>query len=56
MKTSSLRMIAAVCLMASASAARARSAYDGSWDLGFVTQRAHAIPATTSPSIFLIES
>src|SRR6201981_948047 len=31
--------IAAGCLVALASAAQARSAYDGSWDLIFVTQR-----------------
>ena len=31
--------IAAGCLVAFASAAQARSAYDGSWDLIFVTQR-----------------
>ena len=31
--------IAAACLVAFASAAQARSAYDGSWDLIFVTQR-----------------
>jgi hypothetical protein len=30
---------AAACLLALASAAEARSAYDGSWDLVFVTQR-----------------
>ena len=38
MKTPSLWTIAAVCLMASASVVQARSAYDGSWDLVFVTQ------------------
>ena len=32
-------VIAAGCLVALASAAQARSAYDGSWDLIFVTQR-----------------
>jgi hypothetical protein len=31
--------IAASCLLASVSVAQARSAYDGSWDLLFVTQR-----------------
>jgi hypothetical protein len=45
MKTSSLWMIATVCLMASASAAQARSAYDGSWDLVFVTQRGTCDPS-----------
>jgi hypothetical protein len=39
MKTPSLCMIAAACLVAPASVAHARSAYDGSWDLVFVTQR-----------------
>ena len=39
MKTPSLWMIAAACLIAPASVAHARSAYDGSWDLVFVTQR-----------------
>ena len=38
MKTPSLWMIAAACFAATASAAHARSAYDGSWDLAFVTQ------------------
>jgi hypothetical protein len=38
MKTPSLWIIAAVYLAASASVAHARSAYDGSWDLAFVTQ------------------
>lgn len=44
MKTSSLLMIAAICLMAPASVADARSAYDGSWDLVFVTQRGSCDP------------
>jgi hypothetical protein len=39
MRTSSLWMIAAACLIAPASTARASSAYDGSWDLAFVTQK-----------------
>src|SRR4029077_1642420 len=39
MKTPSLWMIAALCFVAPASIAHARSAYDGSWDLAFVTQR-----------------
>jgi len=38
MKTLSLWMIAAICLIAPASVAYAHSAYDGSWDLLFVTQ------------------
>jgi hypothetical protein len=38
MKTSSLLMIAAACFASPASVAQARSAYDGSWDLVFVTQ------------------
>ena len=38
MKTSSLWMIAAACFIAPASVAHARSAYDGSWDLAFVTR------------------
>jgi hypothetical protein len=45
MKTSSLWMIATVGLMASASAAQARSAYDGSWDLVFMTQRGTCDPS-----------
>jgi hypothetical protein len=38
MKTPSLCIIAAACFIASTSVAYARSAYDGSWDLVFVTQ------------------
>jgi hypothetical protein len=45
MKTPSLWMIAAVCFMAPASAAQARSAYDGSWDLAFVTQTGACDPS-----------
>jgi hypothetical protein len=45
MKTPSLWMIAAVSFMASASAAHARSAYDGSWDLAFVTQTGSCDPS-----------
>jgi hypothetical protein len=45
MKTPSLCMIAAACLIASASVAHARSAYDGSWDLVFVTQNGTCDPA-----------
>ena len=39
MKTPSLCIIAAACFIAPASVAHARSAYDGSWDLAFVTQK-----------------
>jgi hypothetical protein len=39
MKTLSLWMIAAICFIAPAFMAHARSAYDGSWDLVFVTQK-----------------
>jgi hypothetical protein len=46
MKTPSLLMIAAAaCFIAPASAAHARSAYDGSWDLLFVTQRGSCDPS-----------
>jgi hypothetical protein len=45
MKTPSLWMIAAFCLVAPASVAHARSAYDGSWDLVFVTQRGSCDPS-----------
>jgi hypothetical protein len=38
MRTNSFWMIAAACFIGAASAAHARSAYDGSWDLAFVTQ------------------
>jgi hypothetical protein len=38
-------MIATVCLVASASIAHARSAYDGSWHLVFVTQRGSCDPS-----------
>jgi hypothetical protein len=44
MKTPSLWMIAAACFIAPASVAHARSAYDGSWDLAFVTQRGSCDP------------
>ena len=44
MKTPSLWMIAAACFIAPASAAQARSAYDGSWDLVFVTQNGTCDP------------
>jgi hypothetical protein len=39
MKRLWLCAILTVCLVAMASAAQARSAYDGSWDLVFLTQR-----------------
>jgi hypothetical protein len=45
MKTPSLWMIAAACFVATASVAHARSAYDGSWDLVFVTQRGSCDPS-----------
>jgi hypothetical protein len=45
MKTPSLWMIAAACFTAPASMAHARSAYDGSWDLVFVTQTGACDPA-----------
>lgn len=45
MRTPSLWMIGAVCFVASASLAQARSAYDGSWDLVFVTQTGTCDPA-----------
>ena len=45
MKTPSLWMIAAACFIAPASAAHARSAYDGSWDLVFVTQKGACDPS-----------
>jgi hypothetical protein len=44
MKTPSLWMMAAVCLIATTSVAHARSAYDGSWDLVFMTQRGSCDP------------
>jgi hypothetical protein len=45
MKTPSLWMISAACFIASASVVRARSAYDGSWDLVFVTQKGTCDPS-----------
>jgi hypothetical protein len=45
MKAPSLSMITAVCFLAAASVAHARSAYDGSWDLVFVTQRGSCDPS-----------
>jgi len=44
MKTLSLWMIAVACFIAPASVAHARSAYDGSWDLVFVTQSGSCDP------------
>jgi hypothetical protein len=44
MKTPSLWMIATGCFVALTSTAHARSAYDGSWDLVFVTQRGACEP------------
>ncbi len=38
-------MIATGCFIALTSAAQARSAYDGSWDLVFVTQRGACEPS-----------
>jgi hypothetical protein len=45
MKTPSLWMIAAACFIGAASVAHARSAYDGSWDLVFVTQKGSCDPS-----------
>jgi hypothetical protein len=45
MKRPLLCMIAAACLVTPASLAQARSAYDGSWDLNFVTQSGTCDPA-----------
>jgi hypothetical protein len=45
MKTASLWTIAALCFSAPVSVAHARSAYDGSWDLIFVTQRGACDPS-----------
>jgi hypothetical protein len=44
MKNALLCMTAAVSLVAMTSVAQARSAYDGSWDLLFVTQRGACDP------------
>jgi hypothetical protein len=44
MKKPSLWMIAAACLIAPLSAAHARSAYDGSWNLVFMTQKGTCDP------------
>src|SRR6476620_1064144 len=45
MKTHSLWMIAEICFMAPTSVVHARSAYDGSWNLVFVTQRGSCDPS-----------
>jgi len=45
MKTPLLWMIAAICLVTPASVTHARSAYDGSWDLAFVTQQGTCDPS-----------
>lgn len=45
MNTPALGIIAMSCLMALAPAANARTTYDGSWDLLFVTQRGECDPS-----------
>jgi len=45
MRMLSLWTIAAVCFVGPTSATHARSAYDGSWDLAFVTQRGACDPS-----------
>lgn len=45
MKTALLSIIATCCLIAMASAAGARTTFDGSWDLLFVTQRGECDPS-----------
>ena len=45
MKASSLWMITTVCFVTLTSAAQARSVYDGSWGLVFVTQRGACEPS-----------
>jgi hypothetical protein len=45
MNTRALRIIAIGCFMALASAANARTTFDGSWDLLFVTQRGACDPS-----------
>jgi hypothetical protein len=45
MNTSSLGIIATGCFLALASTAHARTSYDGSWDLVFVTQRGECDPS-----------
>jgi hypothetical protein len=45
MKTPSIWIIAAACFVAPASVAHARTAYDGSWDLVFVTEKGTCDPS-----------
>ena len=45
MNTPALGIIAMGCFMALASTANARTSYDGSWDLLFVTQRGECDPS-----------
>jgi hypothetical protein len=45
MKTPSLWKTGTLCLVVLTSDAHARSAYDGSWDLAFVTQRGSCDPS-----------
>jgi hypothetical protein len=45
MNTRALGIIAIACFMALASAANARTTFDGSWDLLFVTQRGECDPS-----------
>jgi hypothetical protein len=45
MKKPSIWMVATVCIVGQASLAYARSAYDGSWDLVFVTQSGSCDPS-----------
>jgi hypothetical protein len=45
MKTPALGIVAIACFIALASAANARTTYDGSWDLLFVTQRGACDPS-----------
>ena len=54
MKTPSPWMITAACYIALASVAHARSAYDGSWDLVFVTQSGSCDPTYNFTVKFLM--
>jgi hypothetical protein len=45
MKTSSRGIVGALCFLVTTSVAQARSAYDGAWDLAFVTQRGPCDPS-----------
>jgi hypothetical protein len=47
MNTRALGIIAIGCFMALASAANARTTFDGSWDLLFVTQRGECDPSSS---------